>query len=316
MDCKTISVMTESDTRHPSRDVAIIVVSFNTEALLRACLVAIPVACGDLTCATYVVDNVSSDGSVEMVRRDFPDVHLIVAPSNLGFARANNLALALPEVRAARYVLLLNPDTEPKPDSIAALVRFMDTRLEAGACGPKLVNTDGSLQRNGAKFPGLLRDFLSVTGLRKLAMRRYEVALGYGREDFDALAEVDQVSGACLMVRREALEKVGPLDERFFMFFEEIEWCRRIKRGGFAVYYVPKAVVTHHWMGSVKQQSKRMTDQLFRSQLLYYRKTSGPLTVLGIRGVMALGLLKNQLLHLGVAVKRSLRLIGVLPKRT
>jgi GT2 family glycosyltransferase len=146
-------------------------------------------------------------------------------------------------------------------------------------------------------------------------MRKYELALGYGREDFDSLAEVDQVSGACLMVRRETLEKVGPLDDRFFMFFEEIEWCWRIKRGGYAVYYVPDAVVTHHWMGSVKQQSKRMTDQLFRSQVLYYQKTGGPLAVFGTRLVMALGLIKNQLLHAGVAVKRALRGIGLLPKR-
>lgn len=296
-------------------DLSIIVVSYNTEALLRACLHSIPAACAGLTHETYVVDNVSSDGSAEMVRREFPGVHLTVAPSNLGFARANNLALALPEVQESRYVLLLNPDTEAAPDSLAALVRFMDAHPDAGACGPKLLNTDGSIQRNGGKFPGVLRDFLSVTGLRKLAMRRYEIALGYGREDFDTLVEVDQVSGACLLARGEVLEKVGPLDERFFMFYEEIDWCWRIKRAGWAVYYVPEAVVTHHWMGSVRQQSKKMTDQLFRSQLLYYRKTSGPLTVAAIRGVMALGLLKNQFLHTGVAVKRGLRRIGVLPKR-
>ena len=296
-------------------DLAIIVVSYNTEALLRACLAAIPAACGDLTSRTWVIDNVSSDESAEMVRREFPEVSLTVAPSNLGFSRANNLALADPEARAARFQLLLNPDTEPHPGSLAELVRFMDSHPDAGACGPKLLNTDGSIQRNGAKFPGLLRDFLSVTGLRRLAMRRYEVALGYGREDFDQLVEVDQVSGACLMVRREVLDQVGPLDERFFMFFEEIEWCWRIRRAGWTVYYVPEAIVTHHWMGSVKQHSRRMTDQLFRSQLLYYKKTSGPLTVLGIRGVMALGLLKNQLLHTGVAVKRGLRRIGLLPKR-
>lgn len=297
-------------------DLAIIIVSFNTEALLRDCLRALPAACADLSYATYVVDNVSADGSAEMVRREFPDVRLTVAPSNLGFARANNLALARPEVREARYVLLLNPDTEAKPGSLATMVRFMDSHADAGACGPKLLNTDGSIQRNGAKFPTLLREFVGVTGLRRLAMRRYELALGYGRDDFDQTVEVDQVSGACLMARGDVLERVGPLDERFFMFYEEIEWCWRIRRAGCTVYYVAEAVVTHHWMGSVKQHSKRMTDQLFRSQLLYYQKTGGPLTVLGIRGVMALGILKNQLLHLGVAAKRGLRALGLLPKRT
>jgi N-acetylglucosaminyl-diphospho-decaprenol L-rhamnosyltransferase len=297
-------------------DLAIIIVSFNTEALLRDCLRALPDACAGISYETYVVDNVSADRSAEMVRAEFPDVHLTVAPSNLGFARANNLALARPEVRESRYVLLLNPDTEAKPDSLATLVRFMDSHADAGACGPKLLNSNGSIQRNGAKFPTLLREFVGVTGLRRIAMRRYELALGYGREDFDKTVEVDQVSGACLMVRGDVLERVGPLDERFFMFYEEIEWCWRIKRAVCAVYYVPDAVVTHHWMGSVKQHSKRMTDQLFRSQLLYYQKTSGPLTVLGIRGVMMLGILKNQLLHLGVAAKRGLRAIGLLPNRT
>lgn len=290
-------------------DLAIVIVSYNTEDLLRACLRSLPAATAGLTCKTYVVDNNSPDGSAAMVEREFPDVELTANTANVGFSRANNMALERAE---ARYVLLLNPDTEPEPDSLRRLVEFMDAHPKAGACGPKLLNSDGSLQRNGAKFPTLLREFLSVTGLRRLAMRRYEVALGYGREDFDRLCEVDQVSGACLLVRAEAMRQVGMLDERFFMFYEEVEWCHRIKSAGWQVWYVPEARVTHHWMGSVKQFSKQMTDQLFKSQLLYYQKTGGPLTVLGIRGVMALGMAKNALLHAGVAVKRALRRAGIL----
>src|SRR4051794_17606147 len=177
-------------------DLAIIIVSFNTEALLRDCLRALPDACAGISYVTYVVDNVSADGSAEMVRREFPGVHLTVAPSNLGFARANNLPLDRPEVRESRYVLLLNPDTEAKPGSLETMVCFMDAHPDAGACGPKLLNSDGTIQRNGAKFPTLLREFVGVMGLRRLAMRRYELALGYGREDFDQTVEVDQVSGA------------------------------------------------------------------------------------------------------------------------
>jgi len=290
-------------------DLAIIIVSYNTEDLLRACLRSLPAATEGLACQTYVVDNSSSDGSAAMVAREFPEVDLTVNTANVGFSRANNMAL---ERANARYALLLNPDTEPEPGSLRQLVDFMDAHPEAGACGPKLLNSDGSLQRNGAKFPTLLREFLGVTGLRRLAMRRYERALGYGREDFDRLCEVDQVSGACLLVRAETMRQVGVLDERFFMFYEEIEWCHRIKSAGWKIYYVPEARVRHHWMGSVKQVSKQMTAQLFKSQLLYYQKTSGPLTVLGIRAVMALGLAKNALLHAGVAVKRALRRVGVL----
>lgn len=290
-------------------DLAIVIVSYNTRDMLRDCLRAIPDAARGLSYRVYVVDNNSPDDSAGMVAQEFPEVDLTASRENLGFTRGNNLVLARAQ---ARYLLLLNPDTEAEPDSLTRLVAFMDAHPEAGACGPKLLNTDGTLQRNGAKFPTLLREFLSVTGLRRLAMRRYEIALGYGREDFDQLCEVDQVSGACLLVRDEAMRQVGMLDERFFMFYEEIEWCWRIKRAGWKVYYVPESRVTHHWMGSVKQQSKRMTALMFRSQLLYYQKTSGPLTVLGIRGVMWLGIAKNSLIHAGVGVKRMLRRAGVL----
>jgi N-acetylglucosaminyl-diphospho-decaprenol L-rhamnosyltransferase len=285
-------------------DLAVVIVSYNTEAMLRACLQALPAACDGLSYVTHVVDNRSSDGSAEMVARDFPDVRLTVSETNLGFAGGNNLVL---ERVSARHVLLLNPDTEPEPDALRLLVEFLDTHSDVGACGPMLLNTDGSLQRNGAKFPGPLREFLGVTGLRRLAMRRYELAMGYGREDFETLCEVDQVSGACLMVRGEVLKEVGPLDTRFFMFYEEIEWCHRIKRAGWKVYYVPAARVVHHWMGSVKQVSRQMTAELFRSQLLYYQKTAGAPTILAIRGIMAVGLAKNAMVHAGVAVKRGLR---------
>jgi N-acetylglucosaminyl-diphospho-decaprenol L-rhamnosyltransferase len=293
-------------------DLAIVIVSYNTIDLLRACLQSLPAACPGLTFDTYVVDNNSSDGSPEMVEAEFPEVSLIVSKKNLGFAGGNNLILENVE---ARQVLLLNPDTEAEPGSLRLLVDFMDSHPEVGACGPMLLNSDGSLQRNGAKFPTPIREFLGVTGLRRLAMKRYELSLGYGREDFNTTCEVDQVSGACLMVRGEVLKQVGPLDTRFFMFYEEIELCHRIKRAGWKVYYVAEARVVHHWMGSVKQVSRQMTAQLFRSQLLYYQKTSDPLTVLSIRGVMALGLAKNAFIHTGVAVKSGLRQMGLLRKR-
>jgi hypothetical protein len=290
-------------------DLAIIIVSYNTRDMLRACLNSLSAAAEGLRYAIFVVDNASVDGSAEMVRQEFPNVDLTINPANLGFARGNNLAIARAN---ARYVLLLNPDTEPEPGSLTQLVRFMDAHPEAGACGPKLLNSDGTVQPNGAKFPCLLREFLGVTGLRRLAMPLYERKMGYGREDFDVLCEVDQVSGACLLVRSEVVRQVGPLDERFFMYYEEIEWCRRIKQAGWKVYYVPEARVVHHWMGSARQVSKQMTAQLFKSQLLYYQKTSGPLTVLGIRMVMAIGLAKNNFIHFGVAVKRTLRRAGIL----
>lgn len=285
-------------------DLSIVIVSYNVREMLRACLASLPAAAPGLSTEVWVVDNASSDGSAEMVRSCFPEVRLEARSENLGFTRANNLAL---ERARGRHLLLLNPDTEAHPGALTTLVRFLDEHPRAGACGPRLLNTDGSLQKNGSRSPTLLREFLAVTGLWRLAPGWYERALNHGREDFDRRCRVDLVSGACLLVRRPVMEQVGKLDERFFMFYEEIEWAHRMRQAGWEIWYVPEAVVTHHWMGSVSQDNRRMTDELLKSQVLYYRKTAGPLTAAGIRVVAAIGAVKNRLLHLGAAAKRALR---------
>ncbi len=289
-------------------DLSVVIVSYNTREMLRACLCALPAAAEGLEFETFVVDNASPDDSAGMVAAEFPQVHLIANTDNPGFARANNQALALSK---GRYVLALNPDTEAEPGSLTALVRFMEAHPEAGACGPKLLNSDGSLQHNGRRFPTPWREFLGVSGLRNLNRAAFDRVLEYGRDNFDVECEVDQVSGACLLVRRAVMEQVGMFDEDFFMFYEEIEWCWRIRRAGWKVYYVPQARVVHHWMGSVRQQSRAMTARLFRSQLIYYQKTAGLPARLAMLGVMLMGLIKNELLYLGVAIKRRLRAAGL-----
>ena len=282
-------------------DLAVVVVSYRSRDFLRACLRSLPAATAGLRSRTYVVDNASPDGSAAMVAREFPDAHLTVNRANVGFARANNIAL---RDAAARHVLLLNPDTEPEPESLRRLVAFMDAHGPVGACGPKLLDTDGSLQPNGSRFPTLLADVLYLTGLRHLMPRRYR-ALVWARDDFDALSEVDWVSGACLLVRTETLRQVGPMDERFFMFYEDVEWCRRIRSAGWTICYVPEARVLHHWMGTAKQGdtgaaarlvAKRSRDYR-ESRLLYFQKTSGPLTVLAVRGVTALDWMRRAVFH-------------------
>ena len=291
-------------------DVSVIIVSYNTESLLRNSLAAVPDAVGHIETETIVVDNNSPDSSADMVAEEFPKVRLVRSKDNLGFAAANNLAINQTD---SDYVILLNPDTEAAPGSLATLIQFLESHPDAGACGPMLLNSDGSLQKNGARFPSLMGEFLAVSGLKRLAAHRCEMRYGYGRDDFERDCEVDSISGACIVVRRTVIEKVGPLDPDFFMFYEEVEWCHRIRRRGWKVYYVPEARVTHHWMGSVKQSPKRMTSQLFRSQPLYYRKTSGPLAARLSMAIMVIGMSKNALLHAGVAVKRGLRRAGLLP---
>ncbi len=289
-------------------DVAIVIVSYNTCDMLRDCLRCIPAAIQPLTAQVYVVDNNSTDGSAEMVAKEYPEVDLTVNPGNAGFAAANNQAL----LRAsARHVLLLNPDTEAKPGSLRTMVEFLDAHSDAGACGPMLLNTDGSLQKSGARFPTLFSEFVGHAGLWRLAPRWHDLKLRWGRDDFTQRCEVDQVSGACLMVRSDVMAKVGPLDDRFFMFYEEVEWCLRIKTAGWKVYYIPEAQVTHHWMGSVRKVNKAMTAQLFKSQLLYHTKRGGLGNAIGIRLVVGIGLAKNEFVYAGVALKRALRRMGL-----
>lgn len=283
-------------------DLSIVIVSYNTCAMLRDCLRALPASVEGLTVETFVVDNASPDDSARMVAEEFPEVRLFANQENAGFTRANNQALKL---STGRYVLLLNPDTEPEPESLTLLVRYMDAHPDVGAVGPMLLNTDGSLQKNGRTFPTPWREFLGHTGLRNLMPNRPNWE--YGRDDFDVAWETDTVTGACLLTRHTIMDQVGMLDEEFFMFYEEVEWCWRIKKAGWKILYLPESRVKHHWMGSVRQQSRVMTIRLFKSMLVYYRKTAGPGTQLAARGVYIAGFIRNELLYLGVAIKRKLR---------
>ena len=222
--------------------VSIIIVSYNTRALLADCLASLPAGVGGLASETFVVDNGSQDGSPQMVRADFPDVRLIRNARNVGFAAANNQAL-----RSAngRYVLLLNSDTRVHPGAIETMVHFMDAHREAGYCGPRLLNADASHQPSARRFPTLLSTAFTLLSLGHRfphSPHTIDLHVMYGqRRPFRA----DWLSGACLMVRRAALRHVGPLDEGFFMYFEETDWCRTLAKHKWQGWYVPSAQVTH-----------------------------------------------------------------------
>lgn len=284
-------------------DLSIVIVSYNTCAMLRDCLNALPAATEGLATEVFVVDNNSPDDSAAMVAAEFPEIHLIASKENHGFTGGNNIAL---RQVVGRNVLLLNPDTEAEPGSLTLLSRYLDAHPDVGAVGPKLLNTDGSLQPSGIPFPNPWRDFWGHTGLWRLKPGLSAQKWHYGREDFDREWETDSVTGACLMTRKEILDRVGLLEEAFFMFYEEIELCWRIRKAGYRVMFLPQSRVVHHWMGSVRQQSKAMTRRLYRSMGIYYRKTMG-WQVLLVSPIIWFGLVRNELLHLGVAVKRRLR---------
>jgi len=228
-----------------------------------------------------VVDNGSGDGSVQMVAREFPHVRLIDAGRNLGFAAANNLVFGLAR---GKYVVLLNSDVFLRPGAIQKAFEHMESEPRTGLAGARLIGPDGSWQPSARQFPSLLNDFLSLSGLA----HRFRKSRFWGRADrtwADPLqeAETDWVPGAFSIIRASVLEEVGAFDESFFLYYEEVDLCRRIKAAGYAVRYWPDIVVVHLGGESSKTMQHavrsnagaQLTLWRLRSGFLYYRKHHG-----------------------------------------
>jgi hypothetical protein len=216
-----------------------------------------------------VIDNASTDGSVDILRARFPHVNLIQNQTNLGFAAANNQGI---RQSTRKYMLLLNPDTEVKPGAIDALFDFMEAHPKAGACGARLLNPDGSLQYSCSPAPTLGREFLRLLHLPGMRSDGYYEMADW---DLETPRRVDTLMGACLMVRRATLDQVGLLDEDYFMYSEEVDLCKRIRDGGWEIYWVPQAQVIHYGGQSTQQVAEQMFIELYKSKLLYFRKHHG-----------------------------------------
>jgi exopolysaccharide biosynthesis polyprenyl glycosylphosphotransferase len=227
-------------------DLTVAVINYDTREALERCLESMPVDVGGEPLQTLVVDNASPDGSANMVARRFGDrVKLLANRTNLGFARAVNQAL---EQSSTRYLLVLNADTEIPEGAIEALYDFMERTPTAGVAGGKLLDADGNLQHSCRGFYTLSTILLRRTPLGRLmpnhrALREH-LMLDW---DHDSERTVDWMQGACLMLRREAVEQVGAMDERFFLYFEDVDLCRRMAEGGWGVHYVPDAPFVHHY---------------------------------------------------------------------
>lgn len=241
------------------------------------------------------MDNASTDDSAPMVQREFPAVQLVRNAKNLGFARANNQGLAQAQ---GRYLMLLNPDTEIKkqtPDVLEQLVSFMDSHPRAGVCGPRLVYPDGSHQHSAFRFPSLLQVYLDLfpTNWRIMESRlngRYPRSWYESGRPF----QVDHPLGAALLVRREAIQQVGLLDEDYFIYVEEVDWCYRIKRAGWEIWCVPGAVVLHHQARSTRQFRENMFVELWKARLTFYRKHFSPLYNSFVRRLVSIGMSRAQ----------------------
>ena len=230
---------------------------------------------GSLSTELLVVDNASRDGTVEMVRAEFPSAHVIANSANLGFTRANNQALAIAQ---GRYLFLLNPDTELKPGALQTLYDFAEAHPRVGILGPQLFYGDGSRQSSRRRFPTLATAFLESTLLQEWFPRNRVLTHYYLRDTRDdAIQPVDWINGAAMFVRRDVYDQIGGLDERFFMYSEELDWCYRAKRAGWEIVYLPTAQVIHY-EGKASEQVVAARDIYFHSsKVAYFRKYHGAL---------------------------------------
>ncbi len=260
-------------------DLSILIVNWNVRDLLRECLRSIAAGQGNLTLELIVVDSASADGSADMVATEFPWVTLIRCAENVGFPRGNNIALARARGRA---LLLLNPDTVIVGNALPTLLAYLDAHPDVGVVGPQLLNPDASVQSSRRRFPTVLTGYFESTWLQGLApglLRRY-YALDLPD---DASADVDWLMGACLLVPRAVYEQVGGLDEGYFMYSEELDWCRRIKATGRRVVYYPAAQVIHHAGQSSDQAITARHVNFQRAKLRYYRKYHGRAAAAALR---------------------------------
>jgi GT2 family glycosyltransferase len=249
---------------------SIVIVNWNTSMLLEQCLASIyanPPACAF---DVWVVDNASSDDSVEMVRRQFPEVRLVTNSKNVGFAAANNQAI---RESCASYIVVLNPDTVVHWDALVTLTEFMDRHPAAGAAGPRLLTEEGTVQFDSCyPLPTLTREFWFLFHLDRLGLYSYydldHWSIGDSRQ-------VGGLSGACMILRRQALEEVGLLDEGYFIYTEEVDLCHRLGKSGWRVFWVPQAIITHLRGRSTRQVPHSMFLQLYRSKVRYFRKNHG-----------------------------------------
>jgi N-acetylglucosaminyl-diphospho-decaprenol L-rhamnosyltransferase len=252
----------------PGIRLSVVIVNWNAADLLRRCLHSI-IADQDSSGLTdveiVVVDNASSDGSVASIKLEFPAVVCIQNYKNFGFAHATNQGI---RCSTGQYVLLLNPDTEIRPGALGEMLRFMQSRAKAGAVGAMLLNGDGSLQVSAYPEPSLFRETWRLFHLDRLrAVGSYPMKAW----DTGTPRKVDVLTGACILIRREVLDQCGLLDERYFIYSEDQDFCRRMRSEGWQAYWLPQAKVLHYGGQSTQQVKGDMFVRLYREKVAYFR---------------------------------------------
>jgi GT2 family glycosyltransferase len=256
-------------------DVSIVIVSWNTRDILRGCLNSVFEQTKSAAFEVILIDNNSHDGSSDMVRRDFPQVTLIANAENRGFAAACNQGML---AASGRYILLLNPDTVVLDDAISRCIQYADRHIDVGVVGCQVLEGEDRITPTGFSFPSPLNIFLALSGLSRLFPR----SRLFGRPELSwwdrhSERDVDVVTGMFMLVRREAITQVGLMDEAYFVYSEEADWCYRFSQAGWRRVFTPSARIVHLDGGakSTSQASKKMFVQLQKSTMIYHRKNLG-----------------------------------------
>ncbi len=279
---------------------SVIIVSWNVRNDILNCLCSLDGALFSRSFETIVIDNASSDGSVWEIRKEFPKVKCIDNGRNYGFAKANNQG-----VKSAKgeYLFFLNPDTIMHSGALEYLIDFMDNNKDVGMCGPKLLNDDGSIQRSVRRFPSYRGALYRFTFLRYFKIFKNSYQRWLMRDfDYQSQRDVDQLMGAALLVRKSIIEKQGGFDERYFMYYEEVDLCYRIKQNGWRIVYLPQACITHLGGRSSQQVPAAKRIMMLKSMLKFFRKHRGIGITFLFNCVFKLGIILREIIDIIVNV--------------
>lgn len=277
-------------------DLSVIIITYKERELLRKCLESVFASKTDFKYEVIVTDSNSEDGSVEMVQKEFPQAKVLDNRVNLGFSKGNNVAIKQAQ---GRLVLLLNADTTIAPDALDLSIKYMDADPQVGAMGGKILLPNGELDKAARrKFPNPWNSFLRLFGLRKFS--DYNIT-----SPIDQEIEVDAIMGAYFLVRKPVIDQVGMLDEEFFMYGEDLDWCWRIKEAGHKIIYYPKVQITHYKYGASKSIPFRAIKWAHTAMKIFYRKHYAP----------AHNEIFNQLVYLGIDLRMYLVMMVNLVRR-
>lgn len=276
-------------------DLSVIIVNYNVKGLLHKCLKAIFEDKSRRRIEVLLIDNASSDKSVEMVKENFPQVKMVVNQRNLGFARGANQGIRQSQ---GGYVFLLNPDASVKADQLDKMIDFMEENKEIAVCGPMMTDEQGSLQYSCRRFPSYLTSISSSQSLLFRCFPGNPLSCNYllTKDSHQEQMEVDWVSGSALLAKKDVLDKIGGLDEKFFMYVEDVDLCYRVKKDGWKVFYFPNAKVQHLIGSSTKKEKPKMIIQHHKSIYYFYQKHYA------LNFILSIAVLWGVFLRMGVAL--------------